>query len=516
MSQSNKRPAVLVICDGWGFRDDTSGNAIANANTPRLNQLFKKWPHTLVEASGEAVGLPAGQIGNSEVGHLTIGSGRIKFQPLSRQIHEVESGNFKDNKILADAIAEAKSRGKAVHIMGLLSPGGVHSHDGSAYALVEMARDHGVEDIFIHAFGDGRDVAPSSLLEYIQSVALPRLSQIGAGAIASISGRYYAMDRDNRWERTEAVYDMLTADEFDQRDSIEDYIRESYSSGVTDEFIKPMRIAVDDRSVRVEDGDLLIFFNFRPDRARQLSHAVFDKDFDGFTRKRTIRDLQMITLANYDALLQVPVAFPDETLPNSLGEMVSRQGLRQIHIAETEKYAHVTYFLNGGIELPFEGEDRQMVPSPKVATYDLQPEMSAKLVTESTVGAIRSNVYDLVVVNYANADMVGHTGVYDASVTAIETLDDCVSDVIEATLSLGGVAIFTSDHGNAEQMIDDNGEPITAHTTNLVPLLMCGLEGVGLQENGGLRDIAPTILDIMAIDKPEEMTGSSLLKSNSV
>lgn len=505
------RPAVLVVCDGWGYRPEMQGNAIANAKTPRLDGLCEKWTHTLVDASGEAVGLPAGQIGNSEVGHLTIGSGRIKLQPLSRQIHEVQTGDFKQNEVLLGALQSAKENGKAVHVIGLLSPGGVHSYDGSAYALCEMARYAGLENVYMHAFGDGRDVAPTSLLVYLKETALPRLTKIGVGRIASIAGRYYAMDRDNRWERTELAYDMLAADEFDGCDDLLGYIQESYDAGVTDEFIKPVRIRQNGQAVRIEDGDIVVFFNFRPDRARQLSRALYDSQFNGFDRKRIIEDVQLVTIGKYDDDLGAPVAFPDETLPNSLGEVVSHAGLRQFHAAETEKYAHVTYFLNGGIEPPFEGEDRELVPSPKVATYDLQPEMSAMGVRDATLRAIESGTYDLIVINYANADMVGHTGVYDASVEAVEALDDCVSDVVEAAIAKGGVVLVTADHGNAEVMIDEHGEPVTAHTTNPVPLLMCGMDGASLRDGGGLRDVAPTLLDIMGIDKPEEMTGASLL-----
>ena len=511
MTMTHKKPIVLVVCDGWGEREEVYGNAIANAQTPRLKALYQAWPNTLVAASGEAVGLPAGQIGNSEVGHLTIGSGRIKLQPLSRQIHEIETGSFNDNAVLLEAIATAKQRGTAFHIMGLLSPGGVHSYDGTAFELIRLAKSKGVERIFLHAFTDGRDVPPKSLKEYMQEIVLPRLTEIGAGEVASISGRYYAMDRDNRWERTEEAYDVLTAEEFEIRDDILAYIQESYDKDVTDEFIRPMRIHTSDGQVALGDNDVAVFFNFRPDRARQLSHALHDENFNTFARKKVPSNLYFVTVAEYDTTLEVPVAFPELTMQHTLAEVASMAGLKQFHIAETEKYAHVTYFMNGGLEAPFPGEDRELVPSPKVATYDLQPEMSAHEVRDKTVEAIQSGAYDLIIMNYANADMVGHTGVYDATVEAIDVLDTCVADVIDATVAAGGVAVMTADHGNAEQEIDEQGQPITAHTTNPVPVIVCGVEGIRLRDGGGLQDIAPTVLELLGLDKPAEMTGTSLI-----
>lgn len=508
-----KRPVVLIVCDGWGEMPESSANAITAAKTPRLDALRATWPHVTAAASGEAVGLPAGQIGNSEVGHLTIGSGRIKLQPLSRQIHEVETGSFFDNRVLIDAIETAKQRGTQLHIMGLLSPGGVHSYDGSAFALLELAKRHGLDNVHLHAFTDGRDVAPQSAFEYLGSVQ-KRIDEIGVGSIASVAGRYYAMDRDNRWERIEEAYTMLTSDDFAFTPDLLTYIEQSYADGINDEFIKPMSIAASNEArVRINDNDVVIFFNFRPDRARQLSHAFCDDTFDAFERKK-LENLHFVALAEYDSELTVPVAFPEDNMADTLAEVVSKAGLTQLHIAETEKYGHVTYFMNGGNEAPFEGEDRILVPSPKVATYDLQPEMSAREVKEKTVAAIESGVYDLIIMNYANADMVGHTGIYDAAVQAIECLDDCVADVIDATLTAGGVALMTADHGNAEQETDAVGNPVTAHTTNPVPVLLCGLENVTLKDGGGLRDIAPTILDIMELGKPALMTGESLLRSN--
>ncbi len=505
------RPVVLIVCDGWGEIPDGKGNAITGAKTPRLDALRTKWPHVTVLASGKAVGLPDGQIGNSEVGHLTIGSGRIKLQPLSRQIHETESGSFFENKVLLDAINTAKSRGSNLHILGLLSPGGVHSYDGSAFALVELAKIQGLDDVYIHAFTDGRDVAPKSAKGYLAQ-AQQRLDEIGIGRIASVSGRYYAMDRDNRWERIQETYEMLVGNVQQTVTDLQKYIQESYDAGVNDEFIKPMSIADNENGrVSIKDNDVIVFFNFRPDRARQLSHAFCDASFDKFSRKK-IENLHFVTFSEYDSELTAPIVFPEENMPDTLAEVVSRAGLRQLHIAETEKYGHVTYFMNGGNEAAFAGEDRELIPSPKVATYDLKPEMSAPEIRDKTVEAIQSGKYDVIIMNFANADMLGHTGVYQAAVTAVETLDDCVSDVIDATLAAGGVALMTADHGNAEQELDADENPVTAHTTNPVPVLVCGLEDAELAVGGGLQDIAPTILAILGLEKPAIMTGTSLLE----
>lgn len=506
-----KRPVVLIVCDGWGEIPAGKGNAIAAAKTPRLDRLRAQWPHVTVEASGEAVGLPAGQIGNSEVGHLTIGSGRIKLQPLSRQIREVETGAFLENSVLIEAVETAKKRQSKLHIIGLLSPGGVHSYDGSVFALAELAKQRGLDEVYIHAFTDGRDVAPKSAKEYLVSVKA-KLQAIGIGQIASVAGRYYAMDRDTRWERTREAYDMLTADTFATTPDLIEYIEESYAAGITDEFIRPMSIATsNEKRVKVEDDDVVVFFNFRPDRARQLSHAFCDDTFDAFDRKR-VQNLHFVTLAEYDSELAVPVAFPEENMPDTLAEIASKAGMKQLHIAETEKYGHVTYFMNGGNEAAFPGEDRVLVPSPKVATYDLQPTMSAPEVDQKTVAAIQSGTYDLIIMNYANADMVGHTGIYDAAISAIECLDGCVADVIDATLAAGGIALMTADHGNAELETDSAGNPVTAHTTNPVPVLLCGLDEGMLKNGGGLRDIAPTILDILGLQKPAVMSGTSLIE----
>lgn len=510
--KNTKKPVVLIICDGWGEIPETHGNAILNADTPLLDKIRLEWPHTTVKASGEEVGLLPGVMGNSEVGHLTIGSGRVKLQPLSRQEKEIREGTFFENKVLQEGIATAIKRGTALHVLGLFSDGGVHVYKDSPFALVEMAKRNGLEKIFLHYIADGRDMAPKSAEGYIEKVQ-ERLADIGAGKIASVSGRYYAMDRDKRWDRIEWAYDMLTANEFDLASEPSAYIKDSYTRGENDEFLKPVSIAANqDERIKIEDGDVVVFFNFRPDRARQISHALCDKDFSEFTRKRVVENLYFVTMTEYDGELDAPVAFPEEMLTNTLAEVVSNSGMKQFHIAETEKYAHVTYFMNGGKETPFPGEDRLLVPSPKVATYDTQPEMSALEVTNRTVDAIESGAYDLIIMNFANADMLGHTGFYEATVTAIEYLDGCIDKTIQATLDAGGVALMTADHGNAEFEIDSEGNVVTAHTTNPVPLLVCGLEDIELKDGGGLSDIAPTILEIMGLPVPDEMTGKSLVK----
>lgn len=509
-----KRPFVLIICDGWGEVTETKGNAIVAAGTPRLDELRNKWPHVTVEASGEAVGLPAGQQGNSEVGHLTIGAGRIIHQPLSRQNHAIESGIFYENEVLIEAIETAKQRGKALHIIGLVSPGGVHSHSNGALALVRLAKNLELSNVHVHAFTDGRDTPPTSSLEHIAEFEA-ELAAIGAGRIASVAGRYYAMDRDNRWERIELAYEMLVGESHPTAPTAKEYIDASYKKDENDEFLRPISIAgqPEDRT-RIEDGDVVVFFNFRPDRARQLSHALVDQEFTGFERSRVVKDLHFVSFTEYDSELGVPVAFPKQNVVNTLAEVVSQQGKNQYHVAETEKYAHVTYFLNGGQEKAFPGETRNMIPSPKVATYDLQPEMSAAAVADDVIQQIQRGENDLIVVNFANADMVGHTGDFEATKKAIEVLDECLGRVFDATLEAGGAALMTADHGNAEYKIDhETGKPLTAHTTSPVPVLLCGVEGAALKEKGGLSDVAPTVLDIMELPVPAEMTGKSLIRN---
>jgi 2,3-bisphosphoglycerate-independent phosphoglycerate mutase len=504
-----KPPVVLVICDGWGEIAVNEGNAIAAAQTPILDQLREKWPHTLLHASGEHVGLPVGQQGNSEVGHLTIGSGRVIRQDLSLQQHAIKTGVFFENEILISAIELAKQRNSRLHVMGLLSPGGVHSHQDSALAVVKLAKDLGQNDILVHAFTDGRDTPPKSSKEHIEGFQ-KGLEEVGAGSIASLSGRYYAMDRDNRWDRTEQVYRMLTDDEYDSHVSALDYINERYVDGQTDEFLLPVRIG--NTRHKLQDGDVVIFFNFRPDRARQLTHALVDADFRDFERNKIIQDLHVVTFTEYDPSLGTPVAFPKERIKNTLAEIVSKQGLRQFHIAETEKYAHVTYFLNGGEEVPFEHEDRLLVPSPPVATYDESPQMSAVAITDELLQALHKKSYELLVINYANPDMVGHTGNFDATVKAVETVDECIGRIVEGVQALGGIVAITADHGNAETEINtETGTPLTSHTSNPVPFIIIGATENQLKDGGSLSDVAPTILHLMKLDQPEEMTGENLL-----
>jgi 2,3-bisphosphoglycerate-independent phosphoglycerate mutase len=506
------RPVVLVVCDGWGERAETFGNAIAAASTPNLDRLRERWPHTTIEASGEAVGLPEGQMGNSEVGHLTIGTGRIIRQGLGRQIHELQTGSFYENESLITAIELAKSRGTDLHIMGLVSPGGVHSHSDGAVAIAKLAHQLGLTRIHVHAFTDGRDTPPTSGRDHLEQFE-KQLAEVSPAKVRSVAGRYFAMDRDNRWERTAQAYAMLTHDEHPTHHSATDYMAKRYETGEHDEFMTPVSIAISpsDR-VRLEDGDVVIFFNFRPDRARQLTHALVDADFQEFERQRVVKDLHVVTFAEYDSSLGVPVAFPTANTPESLAEIVSRSGRHQYHIAETEKYAHVTYFLNGGREDAFDGEDRQLVPSPKVAYYDQAPAMSAAELTDTAIKRLRTDRDDLMIINYANADMVGHTGNFEATQEAITVLDECLGRLFDAALETGGVILMTADHGNAEIEIDaDTRKPVTSHTTSPVPVILAGTQAKHLRGQGGLQDIAPTILQLMELAVPQAMTGRSLI-----
>ncbi|MCW1907958.1 MAG: 2,3-bisphosphoglycerate-independent phosphoglycerate mutase [Candidatus Saccharibacteria bacterium] len=507
-----KKPFVLVVCDGWGEITETKGNAIAAAKTPYVDDLRQKWPHTTVQASGEYVGLPEGQQGNSEVGHLTIGAGRVIHQDLGLQRHAIKSGTFFQNEILISAIELAKQRGTDLHIMGLVSPGGVHSHQDSAVAVARLAKELNLERVHIHAFTDGRDTPPTSAREHLQKFQQD-LDEVGVGRIASVAGRYYAMDRDQRWDRIEHVYQMLTSDEHPAHISAVDYIEERYQDGESDEFLKPIRIANNSEDhVRLKDGDVVIFFNFRPDRARQLSHALIDADFADFERKRIVKDLHLVTFAEYDKALGSPVAFPKNDVNNTLAEVISDQGLKQFHVAETEKYAHVTYFINGGREAAFTGEERLMIPSPKVATYDEKPDMSAQEITGAVLERLENDDDDLIIVNFANADMVGHTGDFASTVQAIEIVDECLGKIAEATVRKGGQLLITADHGNAEAEIDlADGSPLTSHSSNPVPVILCGSEATKIRPNGSLEDIAPTILSLMQLPIPNDMTGTSLV-----
>lgn len=499
------KPLVLMILDGWGIVPAGSGNAVSMARTPNLDKLFAQYPHSTLAASGEAVGLPDGQMGNSEVGHLNIGSGRIIYQELTRITKSIKDGDFFTNPVLHNCMAQSK--GHALHLMGLVSDGGVHSHLNHLLALAEMAKREGVSRVFVHAFLDGRDVPPKSATVYLQQLE-EGLAKIGVGQIASVSGRYYAMDRDKNWQRTQKAYDCLTKGEAPERQSAVQGVEQSYQEGVTDEFVVPFKVAGVDG--RITAGDGVVFFNFRPDRARQLTRALVDKDFNYFPREAKAMPVHYVCMTQYDATIEAPVAFPPETYEDTLGEVLAKNSLRQLRIAETEKYAHVTFFFNGGVEVPNKGEDRILIPSPKVATYDLQPEMSAPQVTEALLQELEQDKFDVVILNFANPDMVGHTGVIEAAVKAMETVDACVGKIVDKVLTKGGALCITADHGNLEQMVGDNGQPHTAHTTNKVPFLVVGTQ-VKKVRDGILADIAPTMLELLGIEKPVVMTGKSLI-----
>jgi len=507
------RPIAIIIMDGFGISPTQEGNAIAHASKPNLERLWKEYPSTTLKASGLAVGLPRGQMGNSEVGHLNLGGGRIVYQDLTRISLAVENGTFASNPVLQEAMNLARKGGSKLHLIGLLSDGGVHSHITHLYALLEMARSMDLSRVFVHAILDGRDVPPRSALGYFRDLE-EKFSQTGTGSTATVSGRYYTMDRDRRWERVEKAYRCLVYGEGLRADSAEEAVRKGYDRGENDEFIMPT--VVDDKGM-VDDGDSIIFFNFRPDRAREITRAFVDKDFQEFATK-PIR-VHYTCMTQYDATLNAPVAYPAENLIDTLGEVVSRAGLKQLRIAETEKYAHVTYFFNGGKEEVNPGEDRVLIPSPKVATYDLQPQMSAYEVRDELLARLDSGRYDLVVLNFANPDMVGHTGIFEAAVKAVEVVDGCVGEIVNRILSLGGAVLLTADHGNAEKMQDsDTGQPHTAHTTNPVPisLITSDRKSYRLREDGILADVAPTALELMHIPQPEAMTGRTLINLRSI
>ncbi len=502
-----KTPTTLVIMDGYGLAPETSSNAVYMAKTPNLDKLFATCPVTQLYASGEDVGLPAGQIGNSEVGHTNIGAGRVVFQELPKISRAIKNGSFFENEAYNWAIDECIKNGTALHLMGLMSNGGVHSHNTHTWAFLELAKRKGLDKVYIHCFMDGRDVPPSSGIHFIEE-CVEKCKEIGVGKIAVISGRFYAMDRDNRWERVEKAYNAIVMGEGEQNSDPVDVMRKSYENGVTDEFVLP---TVCDPDGMVKEGDSIIFTNFRPDRAREITRTFVDPDFNGFERKKGYFRVNYVCTTQYDAKMpNVRVAYPPERLSNNFGEIISQLGLTQLRIAETEKYAHVTFFFNGGVEQAYEGEDRVLIPSPKeFPTYDLIPEMSAYKVTDAVCERIESGKYDVIILNFANCDMVGHTGVFDAAVKAVETVDNCVGRVVESTAKMGGVTLITADHGNADQMIAANGEPHTAHTTNQVPFIISGAD-VKLK-SGRLADITPTMLDLMGLKQPDEMTGESLI-----
>lgn len=508
-----KKPLVLTIMDGFGLNDNKLVNAISAANTPRLGEIFANCPFTAIGASGMDVGLPDGQMGNSEVGHTNIGAGRVVYQELTRITKSAKDGDMKTNEALLGAIENAKKNNSSLHLMGLLSDGGVHSHIEHLYALVEMAKDMGLEKIYIHALLDGRDVPPSSAADFIDA-ANAKFEELGAGKIATVMGRFYGMDRDNRWDRVEKAYAALVYGEGIIADDAAKAVRESYTTidadgkNLTDEFVLPTVIS---GTERICSGDSVIFFNFRPDRAREITRTFVDPDFAGFERRGGKLDLFYVCMTQYDASMPgVEVAYKPQSLTNTLGEFLSDKGLTQLRIAETEKYAHVTFFFNGGVEVEYKGEDRILVKSPKVATYDMQPEMSAFPVCDKVVEAIESGKYDVIILNFANCDMVGHTGIFDAAVKAVETVDECVGRVADATVKMGGVMLLTADHGNADCMIDTDGSPFTAHTTNPVPFAVVGKD-CKLREGGKLCDISPTIIKLLGLNQPEEMTGESII-----
>ncbi len=507
---------TLIFMDGWGLNPRKDYNAIALANTPYFDYIWNNWPSATLEASGNAVGLPVGQMGNSEVGHMNLGAGRVVPQDLTYINNLIESGEFDQNEVLNKTIQHAIDNNSSLHLLGLLSDGGVHSHQEHLYALLQLAKSKNFDRVFVHALLDGRDTPPRSGATYLEQLE-SQISRIGCGKIASIAGRYYSMDRDKRWDRTKLGYDAIVSGQGKQANSAGEAIQTSYDDDVGDEFVIPV-VLVDDQGqpvATIEDHDAVIFFNFRADRARQMTQALTEPDFDGFERPGgRLQDLKMATFMHYYDGQKPEYAFEIPEPTNGLAETLSKYGKRQFHSAETEKYAHVTYFFNGGREEPFEGEDRELIPSPKVATYDLQPEMSAYGITEAVVEAITSNQYDFVLVNFANPDMVGHTGFLDKAIIAAETVDECVRRVVEATVKMEGVALVTADHGNSDQMLDyDTGKPHTAHTTNLVPLIYVAEQKPDWRfANGVLGNVAPTVLELMGLEQPSEMTSHSLIR----
>lgn len=503
-----KRPTMLMILDGFGLNPRREGNAVAAANTPNLDGIFAKYHHTQLSACGLAVGLPEGQMGNSEVGHLNIGAGRVVYQELTRITKAAEDGSLFENPALNNAMDHALANNSALHFFGLLSDGGVHSHIIHLFALLDMAKKKGLKKVLVHCFLDGRDVPPRCANQYIKSLQ-SHMDTLGIGEIATICGRYYAMDRDKRWDRVEKAYDAMTLGHGFETATGCAAVDSAYERGENDEFVQPSVTGAG----TVNDGDAIIMYNFRPDRAREITRAFADPAFDGFIRKKTVKNLKYVCMTQYDASMPgVEVAFPPQTLVNTFGDYIASLGLSQLRIAETEKYAHVTFFFNGGVEAPAPKEDRILVPSPKVPTYDLQPEMSAPEVTSQVLARIAEEKYDCIILNFANADMVGHTGIMDAAVKAVETLDTCVPQIVDAVLAKGGQILLTADHGNADCMIDEEGNAVTAHSLSPVPLVHIASDPKELSDGGRLCDIAPTLLDLMGLEKPAEMTGRSLVK----
>lgn len=509
--KSEKHPLALIIMDGYGYRDSEMGNAIRTAKTPNMDRFLENCPNTLIGASGMDVGLPNGQMGNSEVGHTNIGAGRIVYQELTRITKSIEDGDFFENEAFQHAVDQCLWFDSTLHIFGLMSDGGVHSHIDHICALLELAKKKGLTKVCVHCFMDGRDTPPTSGAGYVQKV-VNKINELGIGCISTISGRYYAMDRDKRWDRLERAYNAIVRGEAPvyEGEPVQAVLN-SYENNVTDEFIEPVIITP---GANVRKDDAVIFANFRPDRAREITRAIVDPDFDGFFREDGNLPVKFVCMTQYDATMpNVEVAFKPQSLTNTFGEYIAEKGLTQLRIAETEKYAHVTFFFNGGVEKEYKNEDRALIKSPSVATYDLKPEMSAHEVTDEVLARIASDKYDVIILNFANCDMVGHTGVFDAAVKAVETVDACVGKVVDALTAKGGAALITADHGNADQMLEEDGvSPFTAHSTNPVPLVLVGRDDVkALAAGGVLADLAPTMLELLGLDKPEEMTGKSLL-----
>ncbi|MEG2233934.1 MAG: 2,3-bisphosphoglycerate-independent phosphoglycerate mutase [Oscillospiraceae bacterium] len=504
-----KQPLMLMILDGFGNNPEAYGNAIKAAKTPNLDKIFAENPHTLIGASGLDVGLPDGQMGNSEVGHTNIGAGRVVYQELTRISKAIKDGIFFDNTALCGAMDSAVKNGKAVHLIGLLSDGGVHSHIEHLFALIDLAKKKGVTRLYVHALLDGRDTPPQSGKEYVSQLC-DKLGDAGVGLVATVMGRYYAMDRDNRWERVSKAYNAMVLGEGEFIGNPVEAVQKSYDADVNDEFVIPVVCA---KNAEISEGDSVIFFNFRPDRAREITRTFVDPEFSGFERKKGFFPVHYVCFTEYDATMpNVETAFKPQNLINTFGEYIGEKGLKQLRIAETEKYAHVTFFFNGGNETPYKGEDRALVSSPKVATYDLQPEMSAFLVTDEVVSRINSDKYDVIILNFANCDMVGHTGVFNAAVEAVEAVDKCVGRVVEAMSAHNGVILLTADHGNADKMYEPDGSPFTAHTTNPVPFAVIGKKDARLRTGGKLADIAPTMLKLLNLPVPAEMDGKSIIE----
>ena len=510
----SKKPTVLMILDGYGLNENKEANAVAEAKTPVMDKLMKEYPFVKGNASGMAVGLPEGQMGNSEVGHMNMGAGRIVYQELTRITKEIQDGDFFKNEAMLEAIENCKKNNSALHCFGLLSDGGVHSHNTHLYGVLEMAKRNGLENVYVHLFLDGRDTAPTSGKGFIEEL-LAKMDEIGVGKVASISGRYYAMDRDNRWERVQKAYNAIVMGQGNEADNAIDAIDASYKEDVTDEFVVPTVIMENGAPVAtLKENDSVIFYNFRPDRAREITRSICDDKFDSFDRPNGYFKTTFVCFTEYDVTIPNKlVAFHKVEIKNTFGEFLAKHGLKQLRLAETEKYAHVTFFFNGGIEEPNEGEDRILVKSPAVATYDLQPEMSAPEVGAKLVEAIKSDKYDVIIMNFANSDMVGHTGIEEAAIKAVEAVDKCVGDAVEAIKEVNGQMFICADHGNAEQLKDyETGAPFTAHTTNPVPFILVNAEeGLKLREGGCLADIVPTIIELMGMEQPAEMTGKSLI-----